>query len=203
MKKEVNNNYKVVVIDSSPLFFLGLSIILKNSHKNIELTSLLKKNDLYEHAITNQVDLVIMDFNHTDNPFKTIKSIIDIKSAIPAVKIFIYTGEKNSVLIKILFDIGVSAIVSRQEPPAKLTDFISYAIQGEFVYSHLYIDSLIRGNVKKLTDRELDVLVEIHNGLSLTHISEMFHKSIKTISNNKRSAMQKLGVSNNSELLFI
>ncbi|WP_186368692.1 response regulator transcription factor [Yersinia alsatica] len=200
----MSNNTKVVVIDSSPLFFLGLNIILKNHHKNIELTKLFKgKIELYNHAASHQVDMVIMNFNHEDNPFKTIRDIIDIKRIMPEVKIFIYTGEENSILIKLLFDFGVNAIVSRKESPSKLTEFISYALKGEFVYSQSYIDSLIKANIKKLTDRELDVLVEVHNGLTLTHISRMFHKSIKTISNNKRNAMKKLGINSNIELLFI
>ncbi|AKP35257.1 helix-turn-helix transcriptional regulator [Yersinia aleksiciae] len=204
MENKMNNTYKVVVIDSSPLFFLGLRIILKNSHRNIELTNLFKtKNDLYEYAANHRIGMVIVNFTHADNPFKIIKDIINIKTAIPAVKIFVYTGEKNSVLIKLLFDIGVSAIVSRNESASQLADFIHLAMQGEFVYSPLYIDSLIRDNLKMLTNRELDVLMEIHNGLSLTHISQMLHKSIKTISNNKRSAMQKLGVSHKLELEFI
>ncbi|CNH00044.1 transcriptional regulator RcsB [Yersinia thracica] len=147
--------------------------------------------------------MVIVNFTHADNPFKIIKDIINIKKAIPTVKVFVYTGEKNSILIKLLFDIGVNAIVSRNESASQLADFVHDAMQGEFVYSHLYIVSLIRDNLKMLTDRELDVLIELYNGLSLTLISKMFHKSIKTISNNKRSAMKKLGVSGALELAFI
>ena len=198
----MSNNDKIVVMDSSSLFFSGLSIILKNSHRKIELTNFFKtKNDLYKYVSSHCVDMVITNVTHADKPFKAIKEIVAIKTAIPAVKIFVYSEEENSFLIRMLFNIGVSAIVSRRESSAKLADFIYYAMQGEFVYSQLYIDSLARDNQDKLTDLELGVLLEFHNGLSLTRMSQMFHQSIKTISNSKYRAMKKLGISDKLHLL--
>lgn len=204
MGNKMSNNFKIVVMDSSVLFFSGIDITLKSSHRNIELAGFFKtKNDLCKYICNHRIDMLIVNFTYEHNPFKAIKEIIDIKNIIPTSKIFVYTGERDSFLIKLLFDIGVSAIVSREEPPAKLADFVHYARQGELVYSQLYGDSLVRDNLGKLTDLELDVLVEFHNGTSLSHISQMFHKSIETINNNRHRAVEKLGGSHKLDLLSI
>jgi DNA-binding NarL/FixJ family response regulator len=52
-----------------------------------------------------------------------------------------------------------------------------------------------------LTDRELQVLRQVVDGMSLNAIAEALHLSPKTISSHKMRIMQKLGISNNADLV--
>lgn len=57
--------------------------------------------------------------------------------------------------------------------------------------------------LKTLTLRESLVLSEMMEGKSLRQIAARYHNSLKTISSHKCSAMKKLGVSSNAQLLAL
>ncbi|MFA9438465.1 response regulator [Uliginosibacterium sp. sgz301328] len=53
---------------------------------------------------------------------------------------------------------------------------------------------------KPLTAREIDVLRHVARGATVTAIAELTERSVKTVSRQKRTAMQKIGVTGEAEL---
>ena len=51
-----------------------------------------------------------------------------------------------------------------------------------------------------LSQREVEVVRLYAQGLSVTHIAEQLHRSVKTVSQQKNDAMRKLGLTSNTQL---
>jgi DNA-binding NarL/FixJ family response regulator len=93
------------------------------------------------------------------------------------------------------------------EPEILLQAVDKVAAEGKFIDPALVeamvfeIPSMEQGPDNKLTDRELQVLRLVVAGKSLNASAEELHLSPKTISSHKMRIMQKLGVSNNADLI--
>ncbi|MGE6104570.1 LuxR C-terminal-related transcriptional regulator [Aeromonas veronii] len=57
-----------------------------------------------------------------------------------------------------------------------------------------------QGNSNPLTPKESEVVRLLASGMSVTQVADYLHRSVKTISTQKKSAMVRLGLQSDSEL---
>ncbi|MFM4994137.1 LuxR C-terminal-related transcriptional regulator [Aeromonas veronii] len=57
-----------------------------------------------------------------------------------------------------------------------------------------------QGNNNPLTPKESEVVRLLASGMSVTQVADYLHRSVKTISTQKKSAMARLGISSDSAL---
>jgi DNA-binding NarL/FixJ family response regulator len=103
---------------------------------------------------------------------------------------------------------GANGYVTKDADPDILLQAVRKVAEGGKFIDPALVEALVFDNQnpeqaldQTLTDRELQVLRLVVAGKSLNAIAEEVHLSPKTISSHKTRIMQKLGVSNNADLV--
>ncbi|WZB72132.1 LuxR C-terminal-related transcriptional regulator [Achromobacter xylosoxidans] len=65
----------------------------------------------------------------------------------------------------------------------------------------MLLNSMMVAEPNRLTPREAEIVRLFCAGSTITEIAERLHRSVQTVSTQKRSAMRKLGVSRDVDLI--
>ncbi|MEH3174803.1 LuxR C-terminal-related transcriptional regulator, partial [Enterobacter quasiroggenkampii] len=147
------------------------------------------------------VDILIAEYKKGsyDESLSIIRRIRDLSSK---VKIVFFTDLKDYDSINTLLNKGANAFIAYSNNRKSIINAINKILLfgKEYICSELSHEIMkIRftkeyNKTLKLTYSELRVVDYLCLGLKIEEISRLLHKSHKTISNQKLSAMQKLGV---------
>lgn len=161
----------------------------------------IQSNKIKEYYLTNPVDILIAEYKKGgyDESLSIIRRIRDLSSK---VKIVFFTDLNDYDSINTLLNKGANAFISYSNSSKNIVN----AINKILLFGKEYICSELSHEIMKirfsneynkrlrLTYSELKVVDYLCMGLKIEEISRLLHKSHKTISNQKLSAMQKLGV---------
>ncbi|WP_279486721.1 response regulator transcription factor [Aeromonas veronii] len=105
-----------------------------------------------------------------------------------------------------LIQAGVKGLILKKSVINELADAIRQILLG-----HRYIGPAVKillanagisaqGETHPLTPKESEVVRLLASGMSVTQVADHLHRSVKTISTQKKSAMARLGINSDSEL---
>lgn len=166
---------------------------IRQSKTGDELLEALADPD-YAHSVI-VVDLV-MPGRH-----KRLQLVREIRRRSPRARVVVCTAYESAHLAQELIFEGVLGYVFKSSPLTWLIWAIQHAARGE-----RYIDQTLDSRRPlavgwcDLTSRERDVVVALCKGWSASDICKRFNMKGKTISAHKRSALEKLGVSEDAGL---
>ena len=129
-----------------------------------------------------------------------------IRQRYPGLRIVILTRLENAGVVHMLLSRGVHCIVSKVDELSHLLPAILRA-RGDGRYLSPRIEALAqaagygRAGLLALTLREMEVVRLFLAGLTVNEIAQRLDRSKKTISTQKGTAMLKLGVQSDIELL--
>lgn len=167
---------------------------------NVEWNAI-RSNKIKDYYLTCPVDILIAEYKKGsyDESLSIIRRIRDLSSK---VKIVFFTDLKDYDSINTLLNKGANAFIAYSNNRKSIINAINKILLfgKEYICSELSHEIMkIRftkeyNKTLKLTYSELRVVDYLCLGLKIEEISRLLHKSHKTISNQKLSAMQKLGV---------
>lgn len=209
---------RIAFADDHPIVLAGLSNLIADDPR-FELTgSLDNPTALVQHITQHQPDIVVTDFSMPgDDHYGDGLSFIGYLSRnFPNCRLLVVTMITSPPIIASLYRTGVSGVVLKSDQPNDLLDALDCLYQGR---RYLRADSTavpaavpagtqqeaqedIRDRViASLSPKEQEVLRLFIGGHSLTAIAQTLNRSIKTISNQKRSAMRKLDIPTDQALI--
>ena len=146
------------------------------------------------------VDLVLMDIVMNDGS-NGLDAAARIKTAYPSVKIIAVTSMPDSVFLKRAREIGVDSFWYKEAQSAPMLEIMDRTMAGE----HIFPDSppVTRFGLAEnteLTERELDVLRLLAQGLTDREICETLHMSSGTVRYHLSNLLDKTGYSSRTEL---
>lgn len=149
-----------------------------------------------------QVDLLLIDVTMPE--FDPIQAIKQIKILYPALKILVISAYDDEFYVKGLLNAGVNGYHMKDQSLNDLKMAITQVIKGEKWISSKLINTLSRNyidktHLPKLTKRQRDLLISLHQGLDNKTIAKRYQLSIKTIENNLSSLYRKLNVQSRLE----
>ncbi|MEW6463965.1 MAG: response regulator transcription factor [Pseudomonadota bacterium] len=128
-----------------------------------------------------------------------------IRRKYPDLNIVVLTMQENPSILHALASSGISCILSKRDPLSHLLPAIQVAMaKGRYLsprIATLMNNSSRRAGFGVLSPRELEVVRLFVSGLKVNEIAECLHRSKKTISTQKTTAMQKLGLERDAELI--
>lgn len=128
-----------------------------------------------------------------------------IRRKYPDLNIVVLTMQENPSILHALASSGISCILSKRDPLSHLLPAIQVAMaKGRYLsprIATLMNNSPRRAGFGVLSPRELEVVRLFVSGLKVNEIAECLHRSKKTISTQKTTAMQKLGLERDAELI--
>lgn len=152
------------------------------------------------------VDLLMLDM--TMPGISGIDLIRRIRAEYTALPVLVLSIHNEAQVVSRALRAGATGYLTKDSDPEILLAAIRKLAEGGRFIDPKLVDSMIFGTHSgdtpphdMLSDREFQVLQALAAGKSINDIAEAFALSAKTISTHKMRLMQKLGITNNSELI--
>ncbi len=198
---------RIMLADDHPVFSNGTRTLLEKD-MDLHVVGTADSADALLRSLPDSAcDVVITDFNMPGaglgDGLELLASIQQIRPTLPVI---VLTMISTPGILRSILDAGVAGLVSKLDTVAQLPIATRSVMMNKRYISKAVTDMLrmsdvdVQGGLERLTTKELDVLKQIISGISVTQIAELSDRSVKTISSQKVSAMQKLGLRSELEL---
>ncbi|MDR4507200.1 MAG: response regulator transcription factor [Candidatus Brocadiaceae bacterium] len=198
---------KILIADDHPIIREGLKQILNGYGDAITIDSIDTCLGVLNTLRQNTYDLLLLDINMPDKMgLDILEELKDNYPALPVLILSIYPEEQYAISA---LKLGADGYLVKKTAPNELLKAIEQVSRGEkYVSSSLakrlaqYVeaDKRIMPH-ERLSGREYQVMRMIVSGKSLTEIAENLLLSVKTVSTYKVRILEKMGMSNNIELV--
>ena len=201
---------KILVIDSSPIIYIGLKSIFKNSLV-FEVSDYLETaEDVYEILDNVEIDLIISDLNYRKGSVSNLlKKFKKNKTEIPVI---IFTSESNESKSIDVLKSGASGFITKnlkKKSVKSIIQDIAFSIYGNNEinkFTRLKNRFNYDYNTEKLNSlskRELQVLKLFFRGKRNIEISEKLNINQKTVNTYITRVMKKLEVNSKTDLYLL
>ncbi|WP_084455162.1 response regulator transcription factor [Comamonas composti] len=201
---------RVVIADDHPLMVMGIRELLEqDANITVEATAF-SSSELVALLEKSLPDVIITDYNmpgddvHGDG----IQFISYLLRRFKDIKLIILTMLSNPMILSSLYDAGVHGVVMKSQNLNEIIQAVKMVRLGTRYYAPGFkkkssndISNTVEDQIKNLTPREFEVLRLFSQGLTIGEIAEHLCRSIKTVSTQKSSAMRKLNVQTNQDLI--
>lgn len=201
-------SFKIILADDHPLILTGIRSLINQITPHCEvIAEAYQVSDLLNLLQQHDCELLITDFSMPgDTRSDGMVMIQQLRRDYPNLPIIVLTQIQNSAILQSLIQVGVKGLILKKSVINELADAIRQILLG-----HRYIGPTVRmllasagisgqGNNNPLTPKESEVVRLLASGMSVTQVADYLHRSVKTISTQKKSAMTRLGISSDSAL---
>lgn len=195
---------KVGIFDDHPIVLEGLEAQFKNLQGYEVRLIASTKADLLNQIRKTELDVLISDVVSIDvSGFEVFEWMAQ---HMKHVKLIAYSSLNNSLLIENLLQNGVKAYVHKSSNFTTLLAAIQAVLDNQFFLpdEFKYLNSIYRPFINsQLTQREIEILVEIANEKTSSEIAESLFISISTVENHRKNIFRKLGVKNVAGMILV
>ncbi|MCE9847577.1 response regulator [Aeromonas allosaccharophila] len=201
-------SFKIILADDHPLILTGIRSLIDQITPHCEvIAEAYQVSELLKSLQQHHCDLLITDFSMPgDTRCDGLVMIQQLRRDYPNLPIIVLTQIQNSAILQSLIQVGVNGLILKKSVINELADAIRQILLG-----HRYIGPAVnmlladagvssQGNISPLTPKESEVVRLLASGMSVSEVADYLHRSIKTISTQKKSAMLRLGISSDSAL---
>lgn len=200
---------KIFLVDDHQVVRDGLRLIIQSQADMEVAGEAANGRDALTECVNSRPDIVIMDIHMEDtNGLEVSRQII---SQLPGARIIILSAYPDPDLVKEAVQIGVAAYLLKSNASTEILKAIRTVLSGK---NYLCMDAanVLMMNYKQLiqeqaprekaelSDRELDVLKLIAEGLRTKEIADRLNIGIKTVETHRAHLMSKLGCKSPVEL---
>jgi two-component system capsular synthesis response regulator RcsB len=196
---------RTILADDHPVVLMGARAALEATG-DIEVVGEATSGEaLLELLASCPCDVLVTDFSMPGGGDGLL--LIDaIHRRFPRLPIVVLTMVNNSAVLQTMRARGAIGLCDKRAPLLEVAvavrhaiiglPFVSETIQRQFAEACL----TDRPGHARLSAREIEVVRLYVGGLSISAIAERLSRSVKTVSRQKRDAMQKLGIDHDSRL---
>jgi two-component system, NarL family, nitrate/nitrite response regulator NarL len=210
------NKIRVLVADNSRIYTRLLSDALTRDPLLDVIPFEGDSSDLVQSALAQAVDVLIVSSNLGELPCRGVETVRELRVANNKARAILLPDSSRDEVVVEAFRAGAKGIFGRNEPMELLSKCVRSVYQGQIWASshHLGIAleafansptvrALNANGMSLLSDRELQVVRCLAEGLTNREIAERLDLSQHTIKNYFFRIFDKLGVSSRVELLFM
>ena len=202
---EVKMSVKVMLVDNHVIVREGISKLLEND--NVEIVSEASSGEeCLEKLDKVKPHVLIIDINLPDRDgFQVVE---EIRRKYNSLKIIVLTNESRVNIIKRAMELGVKGFLTKECTTFELKKAI-YRVCNDENYIQSNLTSRIndksltrtadKNKINSLTNRELEVLIQIANGMFNKEIAILLNISERTVKNHVSNIFKKIGVSDRTQ----
>ena len=198
---------RVMVVDDHMMVRRGLGTVLK-VYKDLELVGEADKGETAVQLCAQlQPDVVLMDMVMADMDGAAATRLI--RKQFPAIQVIALTSFKDEILVQSALQAGAISYLLKDVSANDLVEAIRAAHAGRATLSPEATQALIQAAKQDpvpghdLTERELEVLLLMAEGLNNTQIAGRLTVSPSTIKSHVSSILAKLGVASRTEAVAL
>lgn len=201
-------SFQIILADDHPLILTGIRSLIEQITPHCEVVAeAYQVSDLLNLLQQQHCDLLITDFNMPgDIRCDGMVMIQQLRRDYPNMPIIVLTQIQNNAILQSLIQAGINGLILKKSVVTELADAIRQILLG-----HRYIGPAVKvllanaglahhDNISPLTAKESEVVRLLASGMSVTQVADYLHRSVKTISTQKKSAMIRLGITSDSAL---
>jgi DNA-binding NarL/FixJ family response regulator len=199
---------RVLVVDDHAIVREGIRSLLAR-RKDIEIVGEAADGKRAIEAVTQlDPDVVLMDIAMP--VMNGLEATREIHARFPSMRILVLTQHENKEYIMSLLRVGAVGYILKRARSSELVDAIR-AVHAEGAYlppdiTHTVVDAVARSLGGKeesstLTEREIQVVRLVAEGMSSREIAERLSISVKTVDTHRANIMEKVGAHNVAELI--
>lgn len=200
---------RVLVVDDQTLFRTGLTSLLSEDSRVDVVGQAVDGADAVKQAIKLKPDVILMDIKMPN--LDGIEATRQIVEAVPGIKVLILTTfETDSQVIQAL-KAGASGYVLKDSSAAAIVSSIVAVMSGERVMASAVANrvlEMLTGTATPkefydgLTNREIEILKLLANGMANKQIAFRLKISEKTVRNHVSNMYEKLGIYDRSQAVL-
>ncbi len=200
---------KVLIADNSFLIREGFRSIVAGNKDFMLVGEAEKAEDLGEKLLLHRPDVLVMDFTSS---FFCMDDVAVISEKYPEVKILAITNPQpkavfskaieSGVISYLLKDCGKEEIIEALYSTAKGQKFFCGKIVDKIISSESVPAEGISCDGVRLSQREIEIVRLVAEGLSNKEIADKLFLSVHTITTHRKNIMAKLGVNNTAGLVM-
>lgn len=198
---------RIVLADDHPIVRWGLGTLLEKCPGLSVIAQAADSTELFDLLEKHPVELVITDYAMPGGKFQDGITMFErLRRFYPDLKIIVLTVLKNPAILARIKASPVDAILNKESSLDDISRAIASVTAGQRYLGASVIAALADADVARqrrilaLSMREIEILRLYLDGMPMRRIAEVTHRSIKTVSNQKQSALRKLGCANDMEL---
>ena len=201
---------KIILADDHVLIRQGLKKLIEEN-KALEVIGEAGDGlELLDVLDSTAPDLIILDISMPQ--LRGIEVINEVKRIYPKVRILMITMHKSEQYFLCAMAAGADGYLLKEDSDNELLSAIDVVMQGEmYISPHLaeeFSDEVIRNYREKgvfpcetLTNREIEVLKLVAEGLTSKEIAELLSISIRTVEHHRANLLKKLNLKNTADLI--
>lgn len=199
---------RVIIADDHPVVLVGLKAWLHTYGGRFAVVGeATNSKDLSSILTSVPCDLLITDFSMPGDGTSEdgLSMLRQLRAAYPALPIIVLTMLRNPAVIRQMTRLGVRGMVDKMSMTRELLLVIDAVCAG-----HTYLSDSFRKQMDNtgrsadeqvsVSPREGEVIRFIARGMTVSEIARRTGRSVKTISQQKRDAMRKLGLETDKQL---
>ena len=199
-------NIRVMLVDDHDLIRYGLRRLLEDQ-SGIEVIAEANSGEkALELARTTKMDVILMDINMPG--IGGFEATSRLSKTHPEIKIIVLTAHSEGPLPKRLLEAGAVGFLTKGCDVKEMIDAIQKVRAGQRYIAPTIAQqlalSMLPGEeslLDALSQRELQVLIMISQGMRTNAISDQLNLSPKTVSTYRKRLHEKLDVSNDVEMM--
>lgn len=202
---------RVILADDHPLTIAGVQDLLSRDVYIEVVAAVSTSSALVEALRRTSADVVITDYTMPGDALygDGIRFIEYLVRQFPAQRLLVLTMIRNPMIVAELYAAGVWGVVFKHDKLSEISSAVHCLRLGNKYYPDSFMQSekrpkahdSVTNHIASLSPREFEVIRLFVRGESVAQIASNLKRSIKTVSTQKRSAMVKLGVSTDQDLV--
>lgn len=202
---------RILIVEDHEVVIKGIKTLLE-PYDELEIVGYaLDSEEAMQKVEEHRPDIIIMDINLPE--VSGIETTEKITSEYPLSKVIYYTSHVDEQLITQGFEAGAFGYVPKNFKPQELIEAIHMVHDGQKfmkgIVSEKFISSYLKSEKEKkmkqdipLSEREMEVLQHMSQGLSNKQIADELFISIRTVETHKHNLMKKLDIYSTAELVI-
>ncbi|VXB49577.1 LuxR family transcriptional regulator [Burkholderia sp. 8Y] len=202
---------RVVLADDHPFVVLGMKALF-NADDGLCVTGEARNaSTLLTELRKTPCDVLVTDFAMPEPGHEAqdgLCLIRKVKQDWPGIGIVVLTSVSNVAILRSILNAGAMGLVDKAESIELVPSAVKQASAGRRYVSASFRAALAEAGAEthfspdapRLSPREIEVVRLFAKGRSITEIAKELQRDVRTISRQKRDAMNKLGVKNDPGL---
>jgi len=204
------NTVNVLLVDDHELFRSGIKAILQNKGDSLVVEEAASGEEAIDKVRKCLPDLVLMDVHMPG--MGGMEATRRLQRMHPDLPIIAVTVLNDDPFPSQLLDAGALGFVTKGDPADELFVAIDTVLQGKYYISRKVAQKLALSGfigeaeaspLAQLSPREMQTMLMLAQGKTNGEISDVMHRSPKTISTFRTRLFEKLGVTNDVELTHV
>jgi DNA-binding NarL/FixJ family response regulator len=192
---------RIVLADDHELVLEGLRLLIEAEPDLVVLAATKDGGECVDAVRRHRPDVVVLDLEM--GPMGGLQCLEALRSEHPEVRVLVLTAYSDGESMRAALEGGASGFALKTEPPQQTVASIRQVARGQLVFPQAARRWLLRtpqsSEPSQPTDRELEILALVSEGLTNAQIARRLRVSDNTVKFHLQNVYLKLGVRNRTE----